>query len=65
MDVIPERLEREFGMELITTAPSVTYDVELTVGWATDVSNPSEMPEVPTIKQINEPDVNAEIMVTQ
>ena len=63
MDVIQERLEREFGMELITTAPSVTYDVELTDGSHVSVSNPSEMPEVPTIKQINEPYVKAEIMV--
>ena len=63
MDVIQERLEREFGMELITTAPSVTYDVELTDGSHVNVSNPSEMPDVPTIKQINEPYVKAEIMV--
>lgn len=63
MDVIQERLEREFGMDLITTAPSVTYDVELTDGSHVSVSNPSEMPDVPTIKQINEPYVKAEIMV--
>ena len=63
MDVVQERLEREFGMELITTAPSVTYDVELTDGSHVNVSNPSEMPDVPTIKQINEPYVKAEIMV--
>ena len=63
MDVVQERLEREFGMELITTAPSVTYDVELTDGSHVNVSNPSEMPDVPMIKQINEPYVKAEIMV--
>ena len=45
MDVIQERLEREFGMDLITTAPSVTYDVELTDGSHISVTNPSEMPE--------------------
>lgn len=63
MDVIQERLEREFNMDLITTAPSVTYDVELTDGSHTKVSNPSEMPEVSKIKQINEPFVKATIMV--
>lgn len=57
------RLEREFNMDLITTAPSVTYDVELTDGTHINVSNPSEMPETPLIKQINEPYVKAEIMV--
>ena len=63
MDVVQERLEREFNMDLITTAPSVTYDVELTDGTHINVSNPSEMPETPLIKQINEPYVKAEIMV--
>ncbi|SEM39983.1 GTP-binding protein LepA [Ligilactobacillus sp. WC1T17] len=63
MDVIQERLEREFGMDLITTAPSVTYDVELTDGSHISVTNPSEMPEAPQIKQINEPFVKAEVMV--
>ena len=63
MDVVQERLEREFNMDLITTAPSVTYDVELTDGTHINVSNPSEMPETPLINQINEPYVKAEIMV--
>lgn len=63
MDVVQERLEREFNMDLITTAPSVTYDVELTDGSHLQVSNPSEMPEVPMIKQIFEPYVKATIMV--
>lgn len=63
MDVIQERLEREFGMDLITTAPSVTYDVELTDGSHISVTNPSEMPETPKIRQINEPFVKAEVMV--
>ncbi|MEO2783503.1 translation elongation factor 4 [Ligilactobacillus ruminis] len=63
MDVIQERLEREFGMDLITTAPSVTYDVELTDGSHISVTNPSEMPEAPKIRQINEPFVKAEVMV--
>ena len=63
MDVIQERLEREFNMDLITTAPSVTYDVELTDGSHKKVTNPSEMPETSSIKQIYEPFVRAEIMV--
>src|SRR5699024_579481 len=63
MDGIQERLEREFNMDLITTAPAVTYNVELTDGSYINVSNPSDMPETPLIKQINEPYVKAEIMV--
>ncbi|KRN88634.1 translation elongation factor 4 [Ligilactobacillus ceti] len=63
MDVVQERLEREFNMDLITTAPSVTYDVELTDGSHKQVSNPAEMPEVPVINQIFEPYVKATIMV--
>ncbi|KRL01284.1 translation elongation factor 4 [Liquorilactobacillus capillatus] len=63
MDVVQERLEREFNMDLITTAPSVTYDVELTDGTHKKVDNPASMPEVSSIKQINEPFVKATIMV--
>ncbi|MDV7756960.1 translation elongation factor 4 [Liquorilactobacillus mali] len=63
MDVVQERLEREFNMDLITTAPSVTYDVELTDGSHKTVSNPAEMPEATAIKTINEPFVKATIMV--
>ncbi|GKS80512.1 elongation factor 4 [Ligilactobacillus pabuli] len=63
MDVIQERLEREFNMDLITTAPSVTYNVKLTDGTMLEVANPAEMPEVSNISQINEPFVRAEIMV--
>lgn len=63
MDVIQERLEREFNMDLITTAPSVTYEVILTDGSKLSVSNPSQMPEVSKIKEIKEPFVKATIMV--
>ncbi|KRL38475.1 translation elongation factor 4 [Liquorilactobacillus uvarum] len=63
MDVVQERLEREFNMDLITTAPSVTYDVELTDGTHKKVDNPAAMPEASSIKQINEPFVKATIMV--
>ncbi|WP_281165022.1 translation elongation factor 4 [Liquorilactobacillus sicerae] len=63
MDVVQERLEREFNMDLITTAPTVTYDVELAEGSHLKVANPSEMPDIAQIKQINEPFVKATIMV--
>lgn len=63
MDVIQERLEREFNLDLITTAPSVTYRVELTDGSEISVENPSEMPDASNIKNIKEPYVNADIMV--
>jgi GTP-binding protein LepA len=63
MDVVQERLEREFNLELITTAPSVTYEVKLTDGENKTVENPSEMPDVSSIKQISEPYVKATIMV--
>ena len=45
MDVIQERLEREFNIDLIMTAPSVIYKVNLTDGESMDVSNPSEFPD--------------------
>ncbi|KRL04287.1 translation elongation factor 4 [Liquorilactobacillus oeni] len=63
MDVVQERLEREFNMDLITTAPAVTYDVELTDETHKEVDNPAEMPENSSIKTINEPYVKATIMV--
>ncbi|KRK34189.1 translation elongation factor 4 [Loigolactobacillus bifermentans] len=63
MDVVQERLEREFGMDLITTAPSVTYHVNLTDGTQKVVANPSEMPEPSSIRSIEEPFVKASIMV--
>ncbi|KRN67544.1 GTP-binding protein LepA [Pediococcus cellicola] len=63
MDVVQERLEREFNLDLITTAPSVTYRAELTDGTTKVVENPSEMPDAATIKAINEPFVKASIMV--
>ncbi len=62
MDVVQERLEREFDLDLITTAPSVTYHANLTDGTQKEVENPSEMPEVSSIKNIEEPYVKATIM---
>ncbi|BAN06897.1 translation elongation factor 4 [Levilactobacillus brevis] len=62
MDVIQERLEREFNLDLITTAPSVTYHAYLTDGTMKEVENPDEMPEASAIKRIEEPIVKATIM---
>lgn len=63
MDVIQERLEREFGLDLITTAPSVTYHVKLNDGTIKAVENPAEMPDRSEFKEILEPYVKASIMV--
>ena len=63
MDVIQERLEREFNLDLITTAPSVTYHVELADGTTKEAENPAEMPDASSIKAIKEPYVRASIMV--
>ena len=63
MDVVQERLEREFNLDLITTAPSVTYHVNLADGSTVEVENPAEMPDASSIKTIKEPYVKASIMV--
>lgn len=63
MDVVQERLEREFNLDLITTAPSVTYHVDLHDGTMKEVENPAEMPDTSSIKYIKEPYVKASIMV--
>ncbi|MCU9533762.1 translation elongation factor 4 [Streptococcus sp. CSL10205-OR2] len=65
MDVIQERLEREFNIDLIMTAPSVVYHVNTTDGEIVEVSNPSEFPEPTRIDSIEEPYVKAQIMVPQ
>lgn len=62
MDVIQERLEREYGMNLILTAPSVIYKVIKTNGEVVMIDNPSELPEPSKISEIDEPFVKAEIM---
>ena len=63
MDVIEERIEREFKIEIIATAPSVDYHVKLTNGTMIKVDNPALMPDATLIKAIEEPIVNATIMV--
>ncbi len=63
MEIIRERLEREFGLDLILTSPSVDYEVTLTNGDVVHISNPSEMPESHRISELREPVVKANIMV--
>ena len=62
MEVVQERLDREFGLDIVTTMPNVRYTVELADGAATEVENPSEMPDPGSIKEIREPYVKAEII---
>ena len=62
MEVVKERLEREFGLELIATAPSVVYKVRLTNGEEIMIQNPSEMPDSSKIETIFEPYVKATIL---
>ncbi|MGE4295127.1 MAG: translation elongation factor 4 [Campylobacterales bacterium] len=63
MEVIKERLEREFDLELIATAPSVTYEVDTTKGEMLLVSNPTDLPEVQLIAEIREPYVRGTVIV--
>ncbi|HZG60574.1 MAG TPA: translation elongation factor 4 [Anoxybacillus sp.] len=63
MEIIQERIEREFNIDLITTAPSVIYKVYLTDGTEVQVDNPSNMPDPQKIERVEEPYVKATIMV--
>ncbi|TJY43470.1 elongation factor 4 [Cohnella pontilimi] len=63
MEIIQERIEREFNIPLITTAPSVIYKVTQTNGEVLEISNPSEYPEQGKIEQVEEPYVKASIIV--
>ncbi|AMA53076.1 MULTISPECIES: translation elongation factor 4 [Bacillus] len=63
MEIIQERIEREFNIDLITTAPSVIYDVYMTDGEKVVVDNPSNMPDPQKIERIEEPYVKATMMV--
>ncbi|MBQ6784008.1 MAG: translation elongation factor 4 [Acholeplasmatales bacterium] len=62
MDIIKERISREFGIDLIATAPSVNYHVYLTDGTNIEIDNPADLPEVQRIDRIEEPFVKATIM---
>ena len=63
MEIVQERLHREFDLELIATAPSVIYRIHLTDGTSIDLHNPSDFPDVTRIKNIDEPWIKANIMV--
>lgn len=63
MDIVQERVEREFGIDLIATAPSVNYHVNLTDGTTISIDNPSLMPEAARVKSIEEPYVISTIML--
>jgi GTP-binding protein LepA len=65
MDIVQERLEREYDMDLITTAPSVVYEVLLRDGSVIQVENPSKLPDPAKIEEIREPIVHVTIFVPQ
>jgi GTP-binding protein LepA len=62
LEIVQERLEREFQIDLITTAPGVTYEVTLTDGAVIQVNNPSKFPDPSDIKEINEPIIDATVI---
>ena len=64
LEIIQERLEREFNLDLVTTAPSVIYKVHKSNGEVLDLTNPSNLPDPSEIEYMEEPIVSAEIMVT-
>jgi GTP-binding protein LepA len=64
LEIIQERLEREYNLDLITTAPSVIYKIYKTNGEVIDLTNPTNMPDPAEIEHMEEPFVDAQIMVT-
>ena len=65
MDIIRERLEREYNLDLVVTNPSTDYQVSLTTGEEIDIKSASELPDVTKIKEIREPWIKGEIIVPQ
>jgi len=65
MEIVQERLEREFDMDLITTAPTVVYEVVLNDGSVIQVENPAKLPEVQKMQEVREPIITAKIFVPQ
>ncbi|HEV8520426.1 MAG TPA: translation elongation factor 4 [Burkholderiales bacterium] len=65
LDIVQERLEREYGMELITTAPTVVYQVLMHDGSLIEIENPSKLPDLSKIQEIREPIITASILVPQ
>jgi GTP-binding protein LepA len=65
MDIVQERLEREYDMDLITTAPTVVYQVLLRDGTLFEIENPSKLPELSKVEEIREPIITATILMPQ
>jgi GTP-binding protein LepA len=65
LDIVQERLEREYGMELITTAPTVIYQILLRDGSVIDIENPSKLPDPSKIEEVREPVITASILLPQ
>jgi GTP-binding protein LepA len=65
MDIVQERLEREYDMDLITTAPTVVYQVLMRDGTVLDIENPSKLPDLSKVEEIREPVITATILLPQ
>ena len=65
MDIVQERLEREYDMDLITTAPTVVYEVLLRDGSVCEIENPSRLPDLSKVEEIREPIITAHILMPQ
>ncbi len=65
MDIVQERLEREYAMELITTAPTVVYQILMRDGNIVEIENPSKLPDLSKIEEIREPIITATILMPQ
>jgi len=65
MDIVQERLEREYGVSLITTAPTVVYQVLMSDGEVVEIENPSRLPDASKVQEIREPIIKASILVPQ
>ncbi|MBK7470311.1 MAG: elongation factor 4 [Betaproteobacteria bacterium] len=65
MDIVQERLEREYDMDLITTAPTVIYQILMRDGELVEIENPSKMPDLSRIEEIREPIITASILMPQ
>jgi GTP-binding protein LepA len=65
MDIVQERLEREYGVDLVTTSPTVIYEIELNDGEVVSLENPARLPEANKLREIREPIIEANILVPQ
>ena len=63
MEIVQERLEREYGLNLITTAPTVIYEIETTAGEVIEIHNPADLPAINRINEIREPIIQANILL--